>query len=397
MQSTKTMEWNDVFLKKKSTLTDPLADELIEKIMVNHGVIAIKDLFIQLTDNNDIIENKDVIPEVKDYFNQNHELPDWADSKKIKMGQQLFALYGPEIAFLLNFRSLPLCYSSKSGAKVLFSTGRLREQGHNTSKLQRRLMETSQMVINVMSPGGFDGKGSGIITIKKVRLMHAAIRFYLKHPDINRHSWDVEEFGEPINQEEMAGTLMAFGPLILRGLHDLGVELTQKQQDAYTHCWNIVGYYIGIEPDLYPKNYEEGWNLGLSILRRNYKESTEGKELAKSLVQFGKNIFPGYFFDDMPAFFIKYFTKDVSNDIGIDFAHLIGINPKPTLKRRVVTKILTFIFDKVSDFQRNNWVFRKMSKWINKKLLQGMINHYMKDQKAEFFIPPSLKKNWNLS
>ncbi len=60
-------------------------------------------------------------------------------------------------------------------------------------------METSQMVINVMTPGGFEPNGTGIITIKKVRLMHASIRYYLKHPHINQKGWDTSTLGEPIN------------------------------------------------------------------------------------------------------------------------------------------------------------------------------------------------------
>lgn len=389
-------KWNNTFLKEKSKLIDPLADNLVSEMINNHGQEAIKDLFTQLTDNNDIISNPKVKPEIKNYFNKNQTLPDWADKNKIKIGQNLFELYGLEIAFLLNFRSLPLCYSSKSGAKVLYSTGRLSNQGQNTNKLTKRLMETSQMLINVMSPGGFDLNGTGIITIKKVRLLHASIRFYLKHPHINKNGWNVEELGEPINQEEMAGTLMAFGPLILKGLAELGIEITKEQENAYTHCWNVVGYFIGVNSDLMPNSYEDGWDLGIAILKRNKQESIEGKELSKSLVQFGKNIFPGYFFDDMPEFFIKRFTRDVSMEFDDNLSELIGINPLPTFKRRFITRILTYIFDKVSDVQRKSWFFRGISKWINKKLMQGMINFYLKDKKVEFNIPPSLRENWNL-
>ncbi len=389
-------KWNNTFLKEKSKLIDPLADNLVSEMISNHGQEAIKDLFTQLTDNNDIISNPKVKPEIKNYFNKNQTLPDWADENKIKIGQNLFELYGLEIAFLLNFRSLPLCYSSKSGAKVLYSTGRLSDQGQNTNKLTKRLMETSQMLINVMSPGGFDLNGTGIITIKKVRLLHASIRFYLKHPHINKNGWNVEELGEPINQEEMAGTLMAFGPLILKGLAELGIEITKEQENAYTHCWNVVGYFIGVNSDLIPNSYQDGWDLGIAILKRNKQESIEGKELSKSLVQFGKNIFPGYFFDDMPEFFIKRFTRDVSMEFDDNLSELIGINPLPTFKRRFITRILTYIFDKVSDIQRKSWFFRGISKWINKKLMQGMINFYLKDKKVEFNIPPSLRENWNL-
>lgn len=392
----KNRNWDPKFLKEKSFKIDPLADQLVADIIESDGQMAIRDLFGQLTDNNDIIQNPNVNPKVKEYFNREMALPSWADEKQIKIAEEFFALYGPEIAFLLNFRSLPLCYSSRSGAKVLYSTGRLSEQDSNTSKMTRRLMETSQMVVNALSPNGLNPSGSGIITVKKVRLMHAAIRFYLKNPHIHSAGWDVEELGEPINQEEMAGTLMAFGPLVLRGLETIGIEVTKEEKDAYTHCWNIIGHFIGLDYDLMPNNYEEGWNLGIAILTRNQEESVEGKALGKSLVQFGKDIFPGYFFDDMPAYFIQHFTKDVSNLVGVDFAKIIGIDPKPTIKRRFVSWLTTLIFDKISDFQNRSWLFSKISKWINIKLLQGLINYKLKDQKAEFNIPPSLKTNWKL-
>tara|TARA_B110000211_G_C14074585_1_gene551474 strand:- start:898 stop:2079 length:1182 start_codon:yes stop_codon:yes gene_type:complete len=384
------------FLKEKSFVIDPLADQLIEDIIKSEGLEAIKNLFSQLTDNSDIIKNTKVNPKVADYFNAEMSLPEWADPKQIEIAEGLFALYGLEICFLLNFRSLPLCYSSKSGSKVLYSTGRLREQGQNTSKMTRRLMETSQMIVNVMSPGGFDPMGNGIVSIKKVRLMHASIRYYLKHPHINQSGWDVDSLGEPINQEEMAGTLMSFGPLIMNGLDLLGVDVTKEQKDAYTHCWNIVGHFIGLNADLMPKDNEEGWRLGIEILSRNKEESIEGKALGKSIVQFGKDIFPGYFFDDMPAYFIKHFTRDVSKIVGVDFANIIGINPKPTLKRKFVAWLTTFVFDKMSDIQKRSWIISKISKWINIKLMQGLINYYLKNSKAQFDVPPSLKENWKI-
>lgn len=389
-------KWSIEFLTSKSLKTDSKADELIKSIIDSGGQEAAKTLFSQLTSNQSIDTNPNLHPEIAKYFESEMELPSWADPKKIKIAEDLFAIYGPEIAFILNFRALPLCYSSKSGSKVLYSTGRLRKDGQNTSKMTRRLMETSQMVINVMSTNGFDPKGAGIITVKKVRLIHASIRFYLKNPHINPKGWDVSELGEPINQEEMAGTLMAFAPLSMKGLELMGIELTTEQKNAYTHCWNIVGHFIGLDKDLMPQSHDDGWDLGLKILTRNQQKSKEGVALGKSIVQFGQNIFPGYYFDDMPAYFIKRFTQDVSDIVGVDFAALIGINPKPTLKRRFVAWLTTKTFDKMDELQKKSWVFSKVSKWMNKKLLQGLINFYLKNNETEFNIPPSLRENWSL-
>jgi len=389
-------KWNDSFLREMSMKTDILADNLVQKIIENHGLEEIKKLFSQLTDNNDVLARNDLLQEVRDYFQKEMNLPAWADEKQIAIAQNMFAKNGPEIAFLLNFRSLPLCYSSKNGAKVLYSTGRLRAEGHNTSKIVRRLMETSQMVINVLSPGGFSPEGKGIITVKKVRLMHAAIRYYLQHPHVNTKGWNTEELGIPINQEEMAGTLMAFGPLVAQGLELLGIETTEEEKNAYLHCWKIVGHFIGVDPALIPVDHKDGWNLGLAILKRNQHESMEAKELAASLVDFGKVIFPFRFLDDMPEYFIQRFTRDVSAEVKVDFSMLIGIQPKATIKRRLVTWFFEKAFDASAHLEKKSRFFARIVKWLNVRIMQGMVDIYLKTTKVEFYIPPSLKENWNI-
>jgi len=53
---------------------------------------------------------------------------------------------------------------------VLFETGELYQRPN------RRVFETLQMVVDVMSPGGLAAEGRGSLTALKVRLMHAAVR-----------------------------------------------------------------------------------------------------------------------------------------------------------------------------------------------------------------------------
>lgn len=390
-------KWSDSFLQEQSLKIDPLADDLIADINTHGGMEAVHQLFAQLTNNSDIAKNDGVLPAVKNYFNAEMQLPSWADEKKIDIAQNLFLLYGPEIAFLLNFRSLPLCYTSKNGAKVLYATGRLKEDGHNVTKITRRLMETSQMVINAMSPGGFDPQGRGIVTVKKVRLMHAAVRYYIKHPHIPTGDWDIADLGEPINQEEMAGTLMAFGPLVIKGLELLGIETTTEEKEAYLHCWKIVGHFIGLEQALFPENHEDGWNLGIAIIKRNYSESMEAKVLAKGIVNFGQQVIPFRFLDDMPEYFIQNFTSDVSKLTGHDFATVLNISSKPTFKKRAITWVFKKTFDSLADLQKNSWLFAKFSKWLNKRILEGTVKLYLNNNKTDFYIPPNLKDNWKLN
>ena len=181
-----------------------------------------------------------------EYIESTSQLPAWADSEKIKRGVKLFSLYGPEVFMLLNVSSLPMCYTCAKGAQVLFETGRLLSHGGNIDPLARRLMETAQMVINVLSEGGLAPSGSGIITLQKVRLIHASIRHFLKAGQYHNTKWDSDKYGEPINQEDLAGTLMSFGPVIIAGLKRLNIELSDTQIEDYMHCWKVVGHLMGL-------------------------------------------------------------------------------------------------------------------------------------------------------
>ncbi|MBK8044673.1 MAG: DUF2236 domain-containing protein [Haliscomenobacter sp.] len=82
-------------------------------------------------------------------------------------------------------------------------------------------METAQFVIDVLSPGGLSPAGKGVRSAQKVRLIHASIRHFLK-----QRGWDTEDLGEPLNQEDKAGTLMAFSALLLDGFKMMQIGLT---------------------------------------------------------------------------------------------------------------------------------------------------------------------------
>jgi hypothetical protein len=150
-------DWSVDFLSEKSKHTDPYADELIKGIFENSEGEAMHRLFKSLIVNKDLDKDLEINDILENYF-QSDEMPDWADPKLIKAGQDLFAQHAPAISMLLNFKALPLCYSCKNGAKVLYSTGRMNEHNGNTQELARRLMETAQMIMNTMSPHGFDPK-----------------------------------------------------------------------------------------------------------------------------------------------------------------------------------------------------------------------------------------------
>ncbi|WP_462251363.1 oxygenase MpaB family protein [Ekhidna sp.] len=385
----------DAFRKQ----TDPIADTTVNKIISSGDEKNVNEVMMMLFRNTSFQKGMfqslgDQLSTVLDeYIEATRSLPEWTDSKKIKAGEKLFSLYGPEIFMLLNVSSLPLCYTCANGAQVLYETGRLLVHNDDVDPLARRLMETAQMVVNVLSEGGLSANGKGVVTLQKVRLIHASIRFFLKEK--SKSPFDVNTYGEPINQEDLAGTLMSFGPVILSGLKRLDINLSQEEEDSYMHCWKVVGYLMGIDEKLLPDTYDEGFELATKILEHQSSESEAGKALTAACIQFMNYLTPGNALNEVPSYFIDYFLQDFSASSKKDLSSCIGITNRGNLKDRILLGITKFIVGKLSGLEEHKFV-QKISSYFNKKLLEGIIHHFNDGKNVQFFIPPSLQKDWRI-
>ena len=162
-----------------------------------------------------LVNNRDEIPAslpkpVHDYFEQTSVLPAWADTEKIVQGENVFNLHGPQMIMMLFFVALPYAYATKKDSNVLAISAEL------TRHVHRRIFRTAQFIMDVMQPGGLGPNGRGIRSAQKVRLLHASIRYY----NANKPGWSAKwdpAWGLPINQEDLAGTLMDFSAGVMPG------------------------------------------------------------------------------------------------------------------------------------------------------------------------------------
>ena len=393
---------NHEMLDRFRTVADPVADQTIQKIISFGETGLVNQVMMKLLQNQSFEKGMfsslgdELSSNLDTYIEATESLPRWANPKQIKQGEQLFSLYGPEIFMLLNVSSLPLCYTCAKGAKVLYDTGRLLSHNGNIDPLARRLMETAQMVVNVLSEGGLGKYGNGIVTLQKVRLIHASIRYYLKNKEHHGQEWDVGKYGEPINQEDLAGTLMSFGPVIISGLKRLNIELSQDQIASYMHCWKVIGYLMGIDDRLLPDSYEDGFDLATKILKHQSAESESGKALTASCIAFMNYLTPGNAFDDVPAYFIDYFLEDFEKSSGIDLSKCIGLSDRADKKDKILLGIAKLIAGNISHLEEHKFI-RKITSYFNKKLLNGIIHHFNDGKGVHFYIPPGLQSNWGLT
>ncbi len=386
--------WDASTLEPYRQKADPLADELVNSLFADNQQMAVGKLFNDLIANEDI-NNVELPTEIQAYFNATHQLPEWADIKLIRAGQQVFASHGPEISLVLLCKSLPEAYACAKGAEVMYRTGRMTKRkstetsgkGYKNNDLQaftRRLMETAQFVVNVCSPGGLEKGGRGIVTAQKVRLIHATIRHFSK-----KSGWDVATYGEPINQEDLAGTLQSFSSLILEGLKQLNIELSTQEKEAYYHVWHVVGHIIGLDQELNPSTYKEGFKLGNHILEHQCAASEAGVVLTDALEAFMQNIIPGNLFDDVPSVFIRHL-------IGDKLADMLEVEQHSSSIAKLLPRVTSIFFKAEEDLSEYSTVIQGVMQHFNLGLMQGMLNYYNEFKGVHFYLPPGLRKNWNL-
>jgi len=312
--------------------------------------------------------------EALEYF-QPAPAPVWLDEDKLSLGAALWADNSVASTGVLYALSLPCAYLYKAGVPALYETGKLAKHKY----VFQRIYETGLFVDAVMDEDGIEvledyvpdrhqlylevlreldtdgdwkqeGRGSlvraapgssgqegleerveaevrkrsqpkrflwgrGFLAARKVRFLHASIRFMLMNPDrmkpvaaaaakngepqtlTDRLSattplWDRKAYGIPINQEELALVLLTFGYHIPLGLERWGCRISREQKEAFLHLWRVIGHMMGIRDDLMTDDWDEARELAELVLKRQAGPSKFGQELTKSLMGFMMEYFP---------------------------------------------------------------------------------------------------------
>ena len=363
------------FLEAQRSVGDPPADAVIAELFA-HGsgvAYAASRLLRSLVDNDDIPAAGLPAP-VREYF-AGGALPAWADRAAIARSGELFHRLAPQIILLLHTMSLPYCYAGRRGVQVLARTGRLH------SSAQRRVLETAQFVLDVMAPGGLDhdpGRfGAGLRSAQKVRLMHATIRHFIRADA----AWD-PAWGTPINQEDLAGTLVSFSGVILSGLPRLGVDLDQQERDDYIHTWNVVGALLGVDERLMAADAAAAERLIALIADRHHEACPEGQMMTRALLDYMEYALPGDALDGLPALLIHEFN-------GPRLAAILGVE-RPALSKRWM-RVLASLGGAADDLGDESALLRRASAAVGRLLLGALLLAYRGGERSAFSIPMTLR------
>jgi len=245
---------------------DPVADHVVAKWADNPK----RFLFLsQLQSNSELrtgIKDDDDFNRLIDniFTNETGNFFERKNADFFKLNQQL-------IMALLGIYSLPYCYAAAKGAEVLIHSKSILENP------EKRLFETARFVLDVCSEKAFEENGIGYISIIKVRLLHAYIRFHASKYIRNEI---------PINQMDMSGTNLAFSLIVIRGLQKMGVEVSNEDSLAWIKHWNFIGSGLGIETGYLPSDMREAAWLDRVIKNDQFKSCEAGRLLTASLVNF---------------------------------------------------------------------------------------------------------------
>jgi ER-bound oxygenase mpaB/B'/Rubber oxygenase, catalytic domain len=297
--------------------------------------------------------------EVGKFVSGGSEVDGKIDADLVQRAQSFFEDNGISIITALFHAALPEAYLGRRGVQVLGMTGEL------VTNWMRRIQLTGQLLITVLTPDPDvdDDKTTlhagevAAKAVRRVRLRHAAVRWLLNAPfdpslppltpggSISAPTaWQMrmQLIGEapdsqPLNQEDLLGTLGTFTTVTFDALAKLAVPFDDDDIEAYYHLWNVVGWHLGIGNEASLRKLDTGAGKGRwkdneifplapgdldavfgRLRQRLQGPSDEGLRLTKTLLQEMSRPLPGPL-QGAPAFLVRYLIGDeLANDLEID-------------------------------------------------------------------------------
>ena len=150
-------------------MTDAQADELVANIYQhNNQQVLYQYLHVPYQQ----VSMLGLSADIEHFLLTNKPRPVWYDDARILSGQRFFKKYAQEIMTLLGSLALPYCYAASPGNKALYFSEKM------SASPGKRLRETAQFIIDVLTPHQLEADGCGHIQINRTRLIHSIARYH---------------------------------------------------------------------------------------------------------------------------------------------------------------------------------------------------------------------------
>ncbi len=375
------MTWDDTLFDQLEQQGDPPADTVIAQHAAERPELQPVQIVQGIAKHLALPPDKSSQP-IQDYLAGKPPLPPWADEDKLKRAGNFFDDNGLWIGMALFGASLPEAYAAARGARVLNLTGAM------VDDLVRRVYETAQMIIDSMSnEGGIRPGESGYNDIRRVRLMHAAVRHLVLNDPSVQPPWD-RTVSVPLNQEDLLGTLMTFTEIVFCALERMGVGYDRDDAEAYLHRWCVAGCLLGIDGKLLPLTLDDAKEITSVIKRRQHTRSSDGIALGNALIRALQNSIRLKALYPLPPSLVRWY-------VGAEVASLNGIEGHDSLSRFFdATATLTRAL-RLNDRRHQqlfNFIVRRLSAHAGRTALKAFDNAGRDGDRGSFALPTQLRR-----
>lgn len=199
--------------------------------------------------------------------------PPWLDWDRQATGAEVYRRGGIELVYVARDVAFLGGYQASAFNKTLLLTGAL------TKGPTRRLAETLRWALDSTAEGGMRRFGAGFKSTVRVRLIHALVRRHVS----GLPSWQLRDWGLPINQIDMAATLLGAASVPLLGARVLGMLQTRHERDAATHSARYLGWLMGVDERWLPTDEASAMRLLYELLLSIYNPDETSVQLAQPM------------------------------------------------------------------------------------------------------------------
>jgi hypothetical protein len=254
---------------------DDEVDALLAGLIQNGQVPAVNTALRSWVDNSDPLP-AGLPGDLVTWLRKVDGLPSWADRAKLRLAADfnrrkdtyLFMLYGLGSGIMSTV--IP-----REARSVYWSAG--------GADMQDRAAKTFTFGYDLSDLDAFEPTGQFVVTAKKTRLVHAAVRHLLPRSSHWQAVAD-EPNRLPISNGDILVTFHSLGTYVHRKLKEWHVPMSAAEEDAFLHMWQVAIHLLGVRQEFIPQTWPAAYAQSAQALTPILTPTAEGRELAEDLL-----------------------------------------------------------------------------------------------------------------
>ncbi len=276
------LEYADPYTKEcldeKSRTGDPLADRLLLQMSEDDLVVGAWRDLIDI-----VVKEADTRGGVyQEFIDFSNSVPEWVNFEKMVPAQRVIFTRIPNTLYtgMLSFLGGALIPSAFSVA----AASEFANQG------PPRLIESGTFILKPAL--GVEPGSLAHYELMRVRVIHAAIRFFMNQKRGEHVGDELLGDDEYVNQSQMTYFMTGFSFLHLRTATRMGIALSDEQLESHHHLWRYMGYVMGIDEDVLTEDLFEEQKLAHAVMKHEVRPELTDHEFVTMIETLLNEAFP---------------------------------------------------------------------------------------------------------